>query len=89
MAACADVCTSDEARPWLAHLIRTLAHGEWDSEPRPSQMSARPIGHPLRPVPPGEAYLSDVITRIVQGHQKSHLGELLRWVYRPSPTLAV
>jgi hypothetical protein len=33
-----------------------------------------------------EAYLADVITRIVQGHANSRLDELLPWAYRPAAT---
>jgi len=29
-----------------------------------------------------EAYLADTITRIVQGHPQSRLGELLPWIYK-------
>jgi len=31
-----------------------------------------------------EAYLADVITRIVQGHPQSEIDQLLPWVYRPA-----
>jgi transposase len=34
-----------------------------------------------------EAYLADVITRIVQGHPNSRLDELLPWAHRPATTL--
>lgn len=33
-----------------------------------------------------EAYLADVITRIVQGHSNSRLDELLPWAYCPAAT---
>jgi len=35
-----------------------------------------------------EAYLTDVITRIVQGHPNSRLDELLPWAYRATPGVA-
>ncbi len=34
-----------------------------------------------------QAYLADVITRIVDGHPQRHLGELLPWAYASKPTL--
>ena len=32
------------------------------------------------------AYLADVITRIVEGHPNSRLGDLLPWAYPTTPT---
>jgi transposase len=34
-----------------------------------------------------QAYLADVITRIVAGHPNSRLDELLPWTYPPTPAL--
>ena len=34
-----------------------------------------------------QAYLADVITRIVNGHPQSHLDQLLPWAYCASPEL--
>ena len=34
-----------------------------------------------------QAYLDDVITRIVQGHPQRRLDELLPWAYPSTPTL--
>ena len=36
-----------------------------------------------------QAYLADVITRIVTGHPQSQLDELLPWAYTPAPLKAV
>lgn len=33
------------------------------------------------------AYLTDVITRIVEGHPNRQLDKLLPWTYRPAPNL--
>ena len=35
-----------------------------------------------------QAYLADVIGRIVQGHTMSRLDELLPWAYAPGPVAA-
>jgi hypothetical protein len=35
-----------------------------------------------------EAYLADVITRIVQSHPNSRLDDLLPWAYRATPDVA-
>lgn len=34
-----------------------------------------------------QAYLTDVITRIVDGHPQRRLDELLPWAYQSTPTL--
>ncbi|MGN8097490.1 transposase domain-containing protein, partial [Methylobacterium sp. 22177] len=34
-----------------------------------------------------QAYLADVITRIVEGHPQRHLDDLLPWAYQPTPAL--
>ena len=36
-----------------------------------------------------QAYLTDVITRIVAGHPQSHIDDLLPWAYAPQPLKAV
>lgn len=36
-----------------------------------------------------QAYLANVITRIVDGHPQSHIDDLLPWAYRPTPLKAV
>lgn len=36
-----------------------------------------------------QAYLADVITRIVTGHPQSQLDGLLPWAYAPAPLEAV
>ncbi len=36
-----------------------------------------------------QAYLADVITRIVTGHPQSQLDELLPWAYMPASLKAV
>jgi hypothetical protein len=35
-----------------------------------------------------QAYLTDVISRIVRGHPQSEIDELLPWAYRPDPAVA-
>jgi hypothetical protein len=32
-----------------------------------------------------QAYLGDVIARIVAGHRQSQINDLLQWVYAPQP----
>lgn len=34
-----------------------------------------------------QAYLADVITRIVEGHRQQHLDDLLPWAYQSTPAL--
>jgi transposase len=36
-----------------------------------------------------QAYLADIIARIVAGHPQSQLDELLPWAYAPAPLKAV
>lgn len=36
-----------------------------------------------------QAYLADVITRIVKGHPQSQIDDLLPWAYLPAPLKAV
>ena len=36
-----------------------------------------------------QAYLADVIARIVEGHPQSQIDDLLPWAYAPTPLKAV